>query len=62
MCSLYLFHLFKIILSETLLPYDRAQAIPAENGNTSKPKPVTDKITDVVIAPIMTTVSIGLNY
>ena len=39
------------------LPNDRAQAIPAENGTTIKPTPITSKFTDAVVAPIVTNVS-----
>ena len=46
-----------IILCNPLLPNDKAHAIPAEIGTTIKPTPVTYKVTDVVVAPIMTTVS-----
>ena len=45
-----------IILCITLLPNDRAHAIPAEIGTTTKPTRVTDNITDVVVEPITTTV------
>ena len=50
-----------VILCITLLPYDRAQANPAEIGTTIKPIPVTDNVTDVVVEPIVTTVSTDSN-
>ena len=50
-----------IILGNTLLPNDRGQAIPADCGTTIKPTPVTDNVTDVVVAPIITTVSSDSN-
>ena len=45
-----------IILCITLLPNDRAHAIPAEIGTTIKPTPVIDNLTDVVVEPKITTV------
>ena len=50
-----------IILCITLLSNDKARAIPAEIGTTINPTPVTDKVTDVVIPPIKTTVSTDSN-
>ena len=41
----------------TLLSTDRGQASPMQIGTTFKPQPVTDKIADVLLAPIMTAVS-----
>ena len=46
-----------IILCNFLLPNDRVHAIPADIGTTIKPKPVTDSCTDIVVEPIITTVS-----
>ena len=45
-----------IILCISLLPNDRAHAIPAEIGTIIKPSPVTDKVTGVVVEPVLTTV------
>ena len=44
------------ILCITLLPNDRAHAIPEEIGTTIKPTLVTDNVTGVVVEPIITTV------
>ena len=46
-----------IIFCITFLPNERAEAILAENGTTINPTPVYDNVTDVVVAPIVTTVS-----
>ena len=46
-----------INLCNTLLPNDRVQAIQAENSTTIEPIPITDSVTDVVVEPILTTVS-----
>ena len=51
--------LFNTIICITFLPDDRAQAIPAKIGTTINPTPVTVKITDVVVAPIIANVSTG---
>ena len=53
---LYLPYFFKIILCITLLPSDRAHAIPAGISTTIKPTPVTDNVTGNVVEPIKTTV------
>ena len=45
-----------IIFCITLLPNDRAHALPADIGTTIKPTPVTDNDLDVVVEPIITTV------
>ena len=50
-----------IIFCITLFPNDRAHATPAEFGSTIEPLPVTDKTTDVVFAPNLTTVSTDSN-
>ena len=42
-----------ILLCNTLLPNDRIQAIPADIGNTIKPIPVTDKVVEVDVAPMI---------
>ena len=44
------------ILCNTLLANDREQAIPAEIGTTNKPIPVIDRVTDVAVELITTTV------
>ena len=41
---------------------DRAKSSPGKVGTTIKPTPVTDNVTDVAIAPIMTTVSTDSNF
>ena len=46
-----------IIVCSTLLPNDRAQAILAETGTTTKQTTVTKEVTDAVVALIMTTAS-----
>ena len=50
-----------IILCITLKNNDRAQAIAAEIGTNIKPTPVTDNATDVVVAPMKTTLSTDSN-
>ena len=42
-----------IILCNTLLPNDKVQAIPADFGKIIKPTPVTDKVIEVDVAPMM---------
>ena len=37
----------------TLLPNDKVQAIPADIGKIIKPTPVTDKVTEVDVAPMI---------
>ena len=46
-----------IVFCVISLPNDRAQANPVEFGTTIKPTPVTDKVTDFVVAPVLKTVS-----
>ena len=46
-----------INLCKTLLPKDKVHAIPAEIGTIINPTPITDNVTDVVVAPIITIVS-----
>ena len=58
---IYFLSVFNIILCNTLLPKDRAHAIPAKNASTIKPTPVSDNVTDVVVEPIKTTVSTDSN-
>ena len=41
----------------TSLPNDKAEAISADFGTSIKPTPVTDKATDVVLAPKMANLS-----
>ena len=42
-----------ITLCNTLLPNDRVQKIPANIGKIIKPTPVTDKVTEVDVAPMI---------
>ena len=42
-----------INLCNTLLPKDKVQAILADIGNTIKPIPVTDKVKEVDVAPMI---------
>ena len=42
-----------INLCNTFLPNDKVQAIPADIGNTIKPIPVTDKVNEVDVAPMI---------
>ena len=51
-----------IIFCIFLLPNDKAQAIPAETGTTLKLTTVIDKITDVVVAAILKTVSTDSHF
>ena len=44
-----------IIFCNTLLPNDRAHALPVDIGTTIKPTPLADKVTGVVVEPIITT-------
>ena len=50
-----------INLCKTLLPKDIPQAIPADIGKTITPIPVTDKVIDVDVAPMITILSIDSN-
>ena len=50
-----------IILCNTLLPNDRVQAIPADIGKITNPKPVSDKIIEVDVAPMITILSTDSN-
>ena len=50
-----------INLCNILLPNDRVQAIPADYGNTIKTIPVTDKVIEVDVAPIITILSTASN-
>ena len=50
-----------IIFCNTLLPNDRAQAIPADMGKTIKPIPVIDKVIEVDVAPMITIQSTDSN-
>ena len=42
-----------INLCNTLLPKDKVQAIPTGIGKTIKPIPVTDKVIEVDVAPMI---------
>ena len=46
-----------IILCNILLPNDKPQGIPAELGNSSELKPVNDRVTNVVVEEILSTLS-----
>ena len=47
-----------IIFCNTLLPKDRVNAISADLGKIIEPKPVTDKVIEVDVAPMITILSI----
>ena len=49
------------ILCNTLLPSDEVPAIPAYIGKTIKPKPKTDEVTKLDVAPMITNESIDSN-
>ena len=44
-----------------MLPNDRVQAIPAHIGKILKPIPVIDRVIEIDVAPIISTVSIDPN-
>ena len=50
-----------INLCNILLPNDRAQAIPADIGKIIRPIPVTDKVVEVDVAPMITILSTDSN-
>ena len=50
-----------IISCNTLLPNDKPQAIPADIGKTINPIPVTDKVIEVEVAPMITILSTDSN-
>ena len=50
-----------INLCNILLPKDRPQAIPADIGKTIKPIPVTDRVIEVDVAPMITMLSTDSN-
>ena len=50
-----------IILGNILLPNDKVQAIPADIGKTTEPTPVTDKVIEVDVAPMITIESTDSN-
>ena len=58
-CILYLLYLFMINLCNTLLPIDKVQTIAADIGKIIKPKPVTDRVIEVDVAPMITIESTG---
>ena len=60
-CLLYLLNLFLIKICNTVLPKDKIQAIPADIGKAIKPIPVTDKVIEVDVAPMITIESIDSN-
>ena len=50
-----------INLCNTLLPNDKPRAIPADIGNTIKPIPVTYRVIEVDVAPMITILSTDSN-
>ena len=50
-----------INLCKTLLPKDIPQATPADIGKTIKPIPITDKVIDADVAPMITILSTDSN-
>ena len=50
-----------INLCNALLPKDKPQAIPADMGNTIKPIPLSDKVIEVDVAPMITILSTDSN-
>ena len=44
-----------------MLPNDKVQAIPADIGKIIKPTPVTDKLIEVDVAPMMIILSFDSN-
>ena len=59
LCSYYIYSILCFVF--TLLPNDRAQAIPADSGTAIEPTHKTNKNRDFVFAPIMTTMSTESN-
>ena len=53
-CFLYSLYLFMINLCNTFLPNDKIQAIPADNGKIIKPKPLTGRLVEIDVAPMIT--------
>ena len=49
------------ILCNTLLPNDKVQAMPADFGKIIKPLPVIDRVIEINVAPMITTLSIDSN-
>ena len=50
-----------INLCNTLLPNDRVQAIPVDMGRIIKPTPVIDRVIEVDVAAMITTLSTDSN-
>ena len=50
-----------INLCNILLPKDKPQAIPADIGKITIPKPVTDRVIEVDVAPMITIKSTDSN-
>ena len=50
-----------INLCNILLPSDRVQAIPADIGKIIKPTPVTDRVIEVDVAPMIIILSTDSN-
>ena len=51
-----------INLCNTLLLNDRVQTIPADIGKITIPKPVTNRVIEVDVAPMMMTLSTDSNF
>ena len=49
-------------LCNTLLPSDRVHAIPVDIVKTFKPIPVTDRVIEVDVAPMITIVPTDSNF
>ena len=60
-CFLYLLYLFIINLCNILFPNDKPQAIPADIGTTIKAIPVTQRVIEVDVAPMITILSTDSN-
>ena len=56
-CFFNLVYLLMINLCNTLLPNDRAQAIPADMGKIIRPKPVIDRVIEVEVVAMITILS-----
>ena len=58
----FIFIVFVMInLCNFLLPKGRPQAIPADIGKTIKPIPITDRVIEVDVAPMITMLSADSN-
>ena len=54
---MYFLYLFMIISCNTLLTNDKVHTIPVDTVKIIKPIPITDKIIEVDVAPMITIVS-----